>query len=484
MLGSENSVDPDDLVNELKTDLVLLNGTLKKLDPDVDLWEVLRPLLAETGPAIAYAQRLGKQKIRMEKIRDDLVRKAEAAKMLPERSACSTAAHEAVRPFPFGCNQVAEGQSEAPAEGTSSSRRYGARAGRPRAGRGRPGPRTPVAAPSDRSSSSTPAHDFHVAPALPSRGRHGPRAAQTGADIVPSEVLPSWGELKRFSKRMDKAAYSESVRLAKWIFQLMLTQDGGPRACRMRALQEATPEPPVERARIAGFFSNRYLQFENIREAELNNNFAQIHIAYYRNEELVADRTVANKSRLSFIEWAVNLLRMRGLEAARNFSQDELLTAWDAIPSSERVAKAHPVAFFQRRVGVKLTMEDLFARAFPQSGAPAAAGAGASYGAVLTSSAAGSGTEDGDAEDSTAPSEAAVAWEDSDADATAAAAAAASGGGGDGAVSSDRLSPPAGAVEEVPNAGPSQGAASPAPAAEAPAPALPAPQAIAPCPLP
>ena len=319
--------------------------------------------------------------------------------MLPERSACSTAAHEAVRPVPFGCNQVAEGQSEAvlpaheavrpfpsigcnqvaegqseaPAEGTSSSRRYGARAGRPRAGRGRPGPRTPVAAPSDRSSSSTPAHDFHVAPALPSRGRHGPRAAQTGADIVPSEVLPSWGELKRFSKRMDKAAYSESVRLAKWIFQLMLTQDGGPRACRMRALQEATPEPPVERARIAGFFSNRYLQFENIREAALNNNFAQIHIAYYRNEELVADRTVANKSRLSFIEWAVNLLRMRGLEAARNFSQDELLTAWDAIPSSERVAKAHPVAFFQRRAGVKLTMEDLFARAFPQSRAPAAA---------------------------------------------------------------------------------------------------------------
>jgi hypothetical protein len=202
------------------------------------------------------------------------------------------------------------------------------------------------------------------------------------------------------------------------------------------------PEPLVRRYRIAGFFSNRYLQFENIRDAALNNNFAQIHIAYYRNEELVADRTVANKSRLSFIEWAVNLLRMRGLEAARNFSQDELLTAWDAIPSSERVAKAHPVAFFQRRVGVKLTMEDLFARAFPQSGAPAAAGAGASYGAVLTSSAAGSGTEDGDAEDSTAPSEAAVAWEDSDADATAAAAAAASGGGGDGAVSSDRLSPP------------------------------------------
>ena len=204
--------------------------------------------------------------------------------MLPERSGSSTAAHDAVRPFPFGCNQEAEGQSAAPAGGTITGLPARSVLARPR-----PGPRTPADniandhfqrqaeeetrradAPSGRSSSSTPAH-------LPSRGRHGPRAAQTGANIVPSEVLPSWGELKRFSKRMDKATYSESVRLAKWIFELMLTQVGGPRACRMRALQEATtPEPPVERDKIAGFFSNRYLQFENIRDAALNNNFAQI----------------------------------------------------------------------------------------------------------------------------------------------------------------------------------------------------------------
>jgi hypothetical protein len=114
MLGSDNSVDPEDVVDELKTDLVLLNGTLKKLDSDVDFSDVLRPLLAETGPAIAYAQRLARQKTRMEKIRDDLMRKAEAAKMLPERSGSSTA----VRPFPFGCNQQVEGQSAVPAEGT------------------------------------------------------------------------------------------------------------------------------------------------------------------------------------------------------------------------------------------------------------------------------------------------------------------------------------------------------------------------------
>ena len=167
----EDSSDLEDTREDYKNELIMLHATLKKLDRDLDFSAILNPLLAETGPAIAYAQKLGRQKIRMEKIRDDLV-----AKMLPERSACSTAAHEAVRPFPFGCNQVAEGQSAAPAGGTITGLPGRSFMARP-------------AAPSDRSSSSTPAHDFHVAPALPSRGRHGPRAAQTGADIVPSEEV-------------------------------------------------------------------------------------------------------------------------------------------------------------------------------------------------------------------------------------------------------------------------------------------------------
>jgi hypothetical protein len=282
MLGSHSSIDPEDVRDELKTDLVLLNGALKKLDPDVDFSEVLRPLLADTGPAMAHAQRLARQNTRMKKIRDDLVRKAEAAKMLPERSGSSTAAHDAVRPFPFGCYQ--KGQ-----------------------------------APSDRSSSSTPAHNFHVAPPFTSRPRPGPRAAQSGANIVPSEVLPAWGPLKRFSERMDIGTYSESVLVARWIFHLLLTQIGGPRKCRMRSLAGAMPEPPVARNRIPGSFSNRYLQFENIRDAALSNDFSQIQIGCYRNEELAADRAAANKGRQSFIAWAVALLQRRGYEAAKLF---------------------------------------------------------------------------------------------------------------------------------------------------------------------
>ena len=64
--------------DELRTELVLLNGALKQLNPDLDFSDALRPLLADTGPALAHhTQRLAKQKARMEKIRDDLLRQAE-----------------------------------------------------------------------------------------------------------------------------------------------------------------------------------------------------------------------------------------------------------------------------------------------------------------------------------------------------------------------------------------------------------------------
>ena len=63
--------------DELRTELVLLNGALKQLNPDLDFSDALRPLLADTGPALAHAQRLARQKTRMEKIRDDLLRQAE-----------------------------------------------------------------------------------------------------------------------------------------------------------------------------------------------------------------------------------------------------------------------------------------------------------------------------------------------------------------------------------------------------------------------
>ena len=58
MLGSDNSVDPEDVRDELRTVLVLLNRALKQLAPDLDFSDALRPLLADTGPALAHTQRL------------------------------------------------------------------------------------------------------------------------------------------------------------------------------------------------------------------------------------------------------------------------------------------------------------------------------------------------------------------------------------------------------------------------------------------
>ncbi len=67
-LGSDDSIDPEDVRDELRTNLLLVNGDLKQLNPDLDLSDALRPLLADTGPAVAHVQRLAKQKARMEKL--------------------------------------------------------------------------------------------------------------------------------------------------------------------------------------------------------------------------------------------------------------------------------------------------------------------------------------------------------------------------------------------------------------------------------
>ena len=75
LLGSDTSNDPEDVRDELKTELVLLIGELKRISPDIDFSDALRPLLADRGPAVAHVPRLHKQKARMEKIRDDLARR-------------------------------------------------------------------------------------------------------------------------------------------------------------------------------------------------------------------------------------------------------------------------------------------------------------------------------------------------------------------------------------------------------------------------
>jgi hypothetical protein len=80
---SDNSTDPYDVRNELKMELILLNRDLKKLDKDLDMSAVLRPLLEDTEPMTplsAQIERLRKLKDRMTTVKDAFLRQEQERK--------------------------------------------------------------------------------------------------------------------------------------------------------------------------------------------------------------------------------------------------------------------------------------------------------------------------------------------------------------------------------------------------------------------
>jgi hypothetical protein len=146
-------------------------------------------LLADQGPAIAIVPKLKKQIDRMTKLRDEFLQKkqADVQGRLPDA--------------PAGPLLRREEQTQ-PAEFQ-------------RTDQGRP-----PAAPAQTVGGSMPPN------------RRSPRAAQSSASIVVSEVLPAWGPLKRFEFGcfgMDRATYDHSVDCARWTFDHMKANSGGPR---------------------------------------------------------------------------------------------------------------------------------------------------------------------------------------------------------------------------------------------------------------
>jgi hypothetical protein len=69
--GDNSNEALEDQRDELKTKLILLHATLKRLDNNLGFTDMLRPLLADTGPAVAQVPKLEKQIARMKKIIDD-----------------------------------------------------------------------------------------------------------------------------------------------------------------------------------------------------------------------------------------------------------------------------------------------------------------------------------------------------------------------------------------------------------------------------
>ena len=249
LVGSDNSIDPEDVRDELRTELLMLNAALKELNPNLDLSDALRPLLVDTGPAVAHVQRLSRQKERMEKIRDGLLRQAEEKQSAAraESSARSMPAH----PELFGRNQSSapEETSSAPAATFRDSNSHFASRppartrGRPR---GRPSCVQNAAGTTAETSGSDvcPGQADVVGTSSPddaperSRRRGGRRggAAGTSAEGGPSEVLinevlPSWGPFKRYSDRIDQRTYNEASAVATWAFGAFQAQSGGPHKC-------------------------------------------------------------------------------------------------------------------------------------------------------------------------------------------------------------------------------------------------------------
>ncbi len=74
MLVDENSIDPDDVRDEWKFELVVLNGILMKLDKDWDFSNMIRQLSSDPRPALAIVSKLRRQIERMTKLRDAFLR--------------------------------------------------------------------------------------------------------------------------------------------------------------------------------------------------------------------------------------------------------------------------------------------------------------------------------------------------------------------------------------------------------------------------
>ena len=71
---SDKSIDPEDIREDLKTELLAVHVALKKLDKDIDFSAIINPLIAEQGPAIQHVQRLSKQIDRLKKFREQFLR--------------------------------------------------------------------------------------------------------------------------------------------------------------------------------------------------------------------------------------------------------------------------------------------------------------------------------------------------------------------------------------------------------------------------
>jgi hypothetical protein len=287
-------------------------------------------LLSDQGHALAVAAKLKRQIERMTKLRDAFLLQQKQAEKMPAKPAGKMPDKPSGSCQPTRRRRAASREKTQPDELTST--------------------------------------DLEGPPTAPHQALHkrrGPQRARSDG-IVVSEALPKWGPSPRFDHAMDRDTYDRSLQCAKRTIEHMWTHPHGPDQCRLMCIKsdDALKE-------LVSFFSNRYLQFDNVRAAALSRNEALIQVGYNRNENLVADGIVSDPHRKKFIEWAVNLLRRARAEhgqKAREITTKELvLKEWGAIPEEERKKISKRGAnlrtakeYFNFKAGVRLTMESLW----------------------------------------------------------------------------------------------------------------------------
>ena len=320
-LLSDGSLESaEDQKDDLKSELVALNAAMRRLDPNLDFSKIIDPLLADQGSAFALVPKLRKQLQRMQKIRDGLT---------PTPSVQSPALVTPSVPAP---EYIGPPNRDRPAQ----SRQTGNK------------------------------RDMHVSGILVPDNHKRKRARRVPKKIDVPEVLPALGPLKRYAN-VEEEHYRESVKVAQWCYDRMLDQAGGPKCLPMRQVQHLDPAPPVERDKIRGFFTNRLLQWENIRSAALAKDFSLIQVGYHKNELLAVARASQNGGRQRFIAWAVKELQK---SPQGTILKEDLLEAWSILPqeTTQSITKVPAARYFNYIDGVKLTMEELQRLAFPHRG--------------------------------------------------------------------------------------------------------------------
>jgi hypothetical protein len=115
--------------------------------------------------------------------------------------------------------------------------------------------------------------------------------------LPPQEALPPWGDCKRYCAMAEKR-YHKIVAIAKEIYDMIL-QSSDP--CNF-------PQKELK-GNLLSAVRNRWLVFQNIKDAALKQNFSLIKIGYNRNEAILAAKAETDPARQAFVEWAVDFIR-------------------------------------------------------------------------------------------------------------------------------------------------------------------------------